>query len=97
MIASIVTAKFDKATLDEAVEKYAHMQDGVVKYQPGWQSSTLLIDRSTGDGVSIVFWESQDSAEALFTSETYKEITAHLAAHFQSTVERRIYEVAYRS
>lgn len=97
MIASIVTVKFGKATLDEAIEKYAHMQDAVVKYQPGWQSSTLLIDRSTGDGVSINVWESQDSAEALFASETYKEITAHLAAHFQSTVERRIYEVAYRS
>lgn len=97
MIASIVTVKFGKATLDEAIEKYAHMQDAVVKYQPGWHSSTLLIDRSTGDGVSINVWESQDSAEALFASETYKEITAHLAAHFQSTVERRIYEVAYRS
>ncbi len=52
---------------DKADEVVSHVQDTIVpKYESsqGFKGFTLLLDRSSGQGIGISFWESEEAMKA---------------------------------
>ena len=52
---------------DKADEMVSHVQDTIVpKYEgsQGFKGFTLLLDRSSGQGIGISFWESEEAMTA---------------------------------
>jgi heme-degrading monooxygenase HmoA len=87
-----VTIQSDK--IEEAVRIYEESIKPAIMAQQGAKHCYLLIDRSSGKGVSITMWENEADGKAYEASGSYREQVAKLAAFFASAPALETYEVA---
>jgi len=94
MNAGVVKSKYKKSELDKAIKEYKETALPAIATHEGARSATLLINRETGDTLSIAFYESEASAKA-FAPKAEK-----LIASFQKYAApdarpaREVYEIA---
>jgi len=93
MIVQLTRARY---VLDRLDDVQRIIQDAVLpaaKQQPGCHGAYWGIDRETGAGIGISFWETRAHAEALVTSGFYQEQIAKVGPLLLGDVERELYEV----
>ncbi len=88
---TIVQMQVDK--VDEASKLYEESVVPAAKSQQGYQGAYLLVDRKTGEGVSITFWNSEEDASANEQSGYYQEQVGKFKDIFTATPVREGYEV----
>lgn len=97
MFARVITMQLRSDKLDEATKFYKEDIVPAVKYQKGFNSNYLLIDRETGKAVSVAFWDSKediiDDEESGRQKERIEKFKVFLAEPFT----REIYEVGAQS
>ncbi len=89
------TAKFQVKTdkLDEAIKLY---QDGIipeVKAQKGSRSVYLLVDRNTGNVITVAFWDSKEDMMATEERGLTKEWVSRFNDYFVQPPSIERYEV----
>jgi quinol monooxygenase YgiN len=78
--------------VDEAIRIY---QDSVVpaaKQQPGFHSTQLITDRTSGAGMAITVWESEAALLAGESGGYYQEQVAKFAPLLAAPPVREVYE-----
>ena len=97
MYSRIVTVQVNPDKTDEAV---AIFQDSVIpaaKKQKGFISLMMLIDRSSGKGMSVGVWESEADLKANEASGYFQEQLAKFGSLFTAPPVRDVYEVGASS
>ena len=94
MFARVATFQWKTDMLDEASKLYQDSVIPAVKAQKGFRSIYLLVDRNTGNVVTVAFWDSKEDMMATEESGLIKEWIGKLNEYYikPPTVER--YEVA---
>jgi hypothetical protein len=87
-------AKIDE--LDEVTYYFDMSVLPALKMQTGFRSSYLLVDRETGNCISIVLWDTERNALADETSGSYQERLNLVKDLVVSPTVREVYEVASR-
>lgn len=64
MNAGVVKSTYKKADLDKAIKEYKELALPTVAKHEGSRSATLLVNRETGDAISIAFYESDAAARS---------------------------------
>jgi steroid delta-isomerase-like uncharacterized protein len=64
MNAAVVRAKYKKTDLDKAVKEYKDQVLPAIATHQGGRSAFLLINKETGDGISIALYENEQSAKS---------------------------------
>lgn len=93
MNASVVRAKFKKTDLDKAVKDYKDQVLPAIATHQGGRSAFLLVNRETGDGISIAMYENEASAKS-FAPKAEKLIENLKKYMSGETPKRELYEVA---
>ncbi len=79
MYARITTTQYSPYSLDEAVSIARERVVPAAQRQQGFKGYLMLVDRSTGQGITITFWEGE--AERQVTGENsayYREAIGHV-------------------
>lgn len=94
MFAKVVTIEGPPETVDEGIEGFRDRNLPTMQSAPGWRGAYLLVDRTSGKGLAITLWESQEAAEATERiAPRFREVSARERGGGQPpTVE--LYEVA---
>jgi heme-degrading monooxygenase HmoA len=91
MHARVSTYQFDANRIDEAVTQF---RDAMGELE-GTQEAVLLVDRSTGKGVTITYWESAEAAaESRDTANRLRTEASERAGGSVTSVEE--FEVALK-
>jgi len=93
MFARTAEFQFKTDKLDEAIKLYQDGNIPAVKAQKGFHSIYLLVDRATGNALSVAFWNSKDDMMATEERGLTKEWVSKFNDYFikPPTIER--YEV----
>ena len=93
MFARLATFQFKTDKLNEAIKLYQDSIVPSVKAQKGANSVYLLVDRNSGNVVTVAFWDSKEDMMATEESGLTKEWVAKFNDYFVKppTIER--YEV----
>lgn len=94
MNAAVVRSKYKKSELDQAIKQYKEQVLPAIATHPGARSAMLLIDRESGDGISVAMYENDTAAKA-FAPKAEKLIESF--KKFQSaetTPKRELFEIA---
>jgi len=92
---TIVPVKIDK--IDETVKIFKENVVPAAKSQKGFRGAYQLIDRKTGKGISITFWDSEDDAIANEQSGYYQEQLSKFKDCFAAPPVREGYEVTLQA
>lgn len=97
MFARVATFQWKTDMLDEASKLYQDSVIPAVKAQKGSRSIYLLVDRNTGNVVTVAFWDSKEDMMATEESGLTKEWIGKFNEYYikPPTVER--YEVSAQS
>lgn len=71
MYARTVTAAIVPGKADEAVQIYNEQIVPMMKQQPGYVRSTMLVDREANQAMTISVWESRDAAASTGEGTAY--------------------------
>ena len=93
MFARMMSSTVKRDAIDESMRIWREDVIPAAKQQAGFLGVTLLIDRDTGSGSSITFWESLAALEAAESTGFVREQSMKLAAYLVGPTERRVYEV----
>lgn len=85
----------DKA--DEAIELYEKSVVPAAKSQKGFVGLYLLSDRTTGKGLAITLWESEEDALANEHNRYYQEQLVKFLEFFQAPPIREGYQVSVQA
>src|SRR5437660_9674755 len=94
MNAAVVKSRYKKPELDKAGKDYKHQVLPAIATQQGSRSAMLLLDRETGDALSIGIYENEAAAKS-FAPKAEKLIESfkkYLAT--DTTPKRELYEIA---
>src|ERR1700737_879633 len=94
MNAAVVRLKYKKTDLDKAAKEYKEQVLPAIATHQGGRSAFLLINRETGDGISVAMYENEASAKS-FAPKAEKLIDSmkkYTAAG--ENPKRELYEVA---
>jgi heme-degrading monooxygenase HmoA len=91
--ARITTATVPIDKIDEFNRIYEQNNLTALKGVPGFEGIYLLIDRSTGEGFSLTFWESEKDAMAYERSGLYTQLVDKLRPFFTKAPTLKSYEV----
>lgn len=97
MHARTTTVMIDPTKIAEATRIY---QDGIIpaiRGLQGFQGAYLLVDATSGQGVSFTLWATEADGKAYESSGAYREQVAKLAALFTSPPSLATYDVAAHS
>lgn len=94
MYARLTTVQIHLDKLDDATNLYANSVAPTARQQPGCQGAWLLVDRSTGKGVSVTLWESEAELNAGESSGYYQEQVGKFAPLMTAPPAREVFEVA---
>ncbi len=83
-------------SFDEMVKLYAESVVPAAKAQKGYLGVLLLTDRTTGKGISISIWESEEDCIANEKSGYYQEQVAKFIDFFTAWPVREGYEVSVK-
>ena len=94
MNAGVIRSKFKKAELDQVIKEYRETALPALSIHEGAQAGFLLVNRATGDAISIGVYDTDDAANA-FAPKAAK-IGQSLKKYQSETAElkREIYELA---
>jgi predicted ester cyclase len=93
MNAAVVRTKFKKTDLDKAVKDYKETVLPAIATHQGARSAFLLVNRETGDGISVAIYENEASAKS-FGPKADKLIESLKKYMSGDTPTRELYEVA---
>lgn len=93
MNAAVVRAKFKKTDLDKAVKDYRDQVLPAIATHPGARSAFLLVNKETGEGISIGMYEDEPSARS-FAPKAEKLIENLKRYMSGETPKRELYELA---
>ncbi len=93
MHAGVIKSKFNKSDLDKAIKEYRETAIPALATHKGARSAMLLVNRDSGDAISIGLYE--DEAAAKSFSPTAEKIAGSLKKYqSESTPKRELYEIA---
>lgn len=96
MHAGVVTFHINPSQADEVTIIYRdHVIPAALAY--GAKSLVLMLDRSSGKGVSTGYWESEAAAREFETSGRFREVAAMLGDRIVSPPVREVYEVVAKT
>jgi hypothetical protein len=82
MYARVITVLVDVYRVDTAIKIYEESVAPAVKLREGGVGALLLVDRSSGRGISITLWENKErlieAQESGFMQEQIKKFTSML-------------------
>jgi heme-degrading monooxygenase HmoA len=93
--ATIVQIRTDK--LEEAIAIYRDSVVPAAKQQAGFHDAILLLDRNTGKGISLTFWNTVAEMEAGEGSGYYQQQLAKFKDIFTAAPIREQYEVSVQA
>ena len=96
MHARVTTVQLRPDTLDASIGLYQQETVPVITSQPGYQGVYLFTDQVTGNGVSIMLWNSEAEAQAYETSGIYRQLVAKLASNFAAPPTLATYDVSVK-
>ncbi len=94
MHAGVVVVQVQPGKEDEAIRLYQAELVPVLQQQSGYQGGYLLVNRGTGQAITIGLWESEDQARAFETSGMFQAALATFANLIVARPIRELYEVA---
>ena len=94
MIARVSTWQTDLDKLDEGIKSFGESVIPAVKLQKGYRSGYLLIDRKTGQCMSIAFWDNKEDAIADEKSGQYQKRVDTGKDRYKVPPVRELYDVA---
>jgi predicted ester cyclase len=93
MHAGVIKSKFNKSDLDKAIKEYRETAIPALATHKGARSAMLLVNRDSGDAISIGLYE--DEAAAKSFSPTAEKIAESLRKYqSEGTPKRELYEIA---
>lgn len=87
--AQVAIGEFKTGKFEEAQQLY---QEAVSMYAEGFLGAYLLREKDTDRGISVIFWESEDSMEAN-SSEAHQAILKKMAPLFLAVPMVSSYEI----
>ncbi|MHA2314485.1 MAG: antibiotic biosynthesis monooxygenase family protein [Candidatus Hermodarchaeia archaeon] len=97
MFARVITMQLKSDKLDDAAKFYKENIVPAVKYQKGFNSNYLLIDRETGKAISVALWNSKEDIIANEESGWWKGQINSFEVFLDGPFTREIYEVVAQS
>ena len=94
MYTRVVSAQAQLDKLDEAI-KICRAMEPSWQQQKGFQGADFLVDRDTGNILSLSSWETRADLEATEASGWYQEQVAQFAATWVAPPVRHIYEAVF--
>jgi heme-degrading monooxygenase HmoA len=94
MVARVTRFQANVDKLDEVKKNFEKGVFPAVKLQKGYRSGYLLIDRKTGNCISLAFWDTEKDVLADEQSGRYKERVKMGKKFFVAPPVRELYEVA---
>ncbi|MGH7765194.1 MAG: ester cyclase [Candidatus Dormibacteraceae bacterium] len=97
MNAGVIKSKFKKAELDQAIKEYRESALPALAAHDGARAGLLLVNRETGDAISIAVYDSEQAAETF--APKAKQLSESLQKHRTDTseIKREIYDIAASS
>jgi predicted ester cyclase len=93
MHAGVIKSKFRKSDLDKAIKEYRETALPALATHKGARSAMLLVNRESGDAISIGMYE--DEAAAKSFSPTAEKIAESLKKYQSESIQKReLYEIA---
>ena len=71
MYARVTTTQFSPYRLDEAIHIAREQTLPAARQQAGFKGYLMLVDRSTGKGITITLWEGEDDREVTGSNSSY--------------------------
>ena len=94
MHARVILAQFRPEQTDEIIQLYREAVVPEHKKQHGSKGTMVLIDRATGKGISMTFWETEADLQASDeASPYYEKLRATFAPYWTAPQVREAYEV----
>ena len=93
MNAGVVKSRYKKSELDNAIKLYRETVLPAIAAHEGARSGTFLIDRSTGDAISIAMYDNEAAARS-FAPKAEKLIGSFEQFLAGDKPQREVYEVA---
>ena len=93
MHAGVIKSKFKKTDLDKAIKEYSETAIPALATHKGARSAMLLVNRDTGDAISIGMYEDEGAARS-FAPKAEKLAESLKKYQSESTPKRELYEVA---
>ena len=97
MFARVTTFQWKTDKLDEASKLYQEIVIPAVKAQKGFRSNQLLVDRNTGNVVTVALWDSKEDMMATEESGLTREWIGKFNDYYIKTPTTERYEVAAQS
>jgi len=97
MFARTATFQWKTDKLDEAIKLYQDSIIPAVKAQKGSRSIYLLVDRNTGNVITVAFWDSKEDMMATEESGLIKEWMSKFNDYYIKTPTIERYEVSAQS
>ncbi len=94
MNAGVVKSKYKKSELDKAIQEYKETALPAIATHEGARSATLLVNRDTGDVLSVAFYENEASAKAFGPKAEKLIATFQKYAAPDARPTREVYEIA---
>src|SRR5438552_1002418 len=94
MNAGVVKSRYKKSELDKAIKQYKETALPAISSHEGARSAFLLLNRETGDALSIAIYETDASAKAF--APKAEKLIASFEPFVDSAVQpkRELYEIA---
>jgi heme-degrading monooxygenase HmoA len=94
MVARVSTYEGDADRLDELAEGFEQSSDAVRELD-GFEGAYLLVDRTTGEALTVALWSSPEAAEA--SAERVKQLRSEAAEASAHSIESvNVYDVPAR-
>ena len=93
MYARLTIVHVSKENIDKAVELYKDSVVPAAKKQKGFLETVLLVDKNSGKGISIGFWENEGDALASEESQFYQEQLIKFMNYYTAPPIREGYQV----
>ena len=97
MIARVTTVDIQPSNADQVSSIYQSSIVPDITASQGNLGAYLLVDRATGHGLSVTFWDAVANAQAYESSGTYRAQVAKVAQFFTSAPSLATYEVTAHS
>ncbi len=94
MYARVVFTHVEAHKEDEAIQLYQESVVPAAQQQQGFKGLLQLVDRTSGKGISITLWETEDQMLAGETSGYYQEQLAKFRHYLAASPVREAYEVS---
>jgi predicted ester cyclase len=93
MNAAVIRSTYKKADLEEVIKQYKQSVLPAVATAPGARSGMLLVDRQTGDAISIAMYEDAKAAQG-FAPNSQKLVDSFEKFRSSGDPKREIFEIA---